>query len=558
MSATFTRTRLRVVLCTHLHQPLYRDAGSGRQVLPWAYLHALQEYADLTHHLEIATSGTAVLNLSPVLLEQLDDYGAALSRALRGGPPPQDPVLALLTPAGRPLDSAAWPPLLRAVLDSAPPRIANRFPPYQRLLEMAQQALANGTSHWLSPGFLRDLAAWHHLAWCGESTQADERVAGLIAHGLSQGPVVPARFGEEDLRLLLEVVTDVVVGLVPRWRRLLGSGRIELSASPWGHPLLPAMLGSVAELPDLYPGGPGRAKWHLARAQQAFVESFGVRARGGWLPGGAVCAKSLAALGGFGQAWTLTGEEVIRDSLKAGAAGAVFSSRIPARAWRVAGVPGVVFTRHSALSSLATHYAGWDAARAATNFVEHLARVAREHDDDPHAVVAVVLGGDRADWPDGGFAFVSHLLARLDERNDVELTTFSAVLAEPECQAELPLLVPGSWESGGFASWARGPERQSAWRALCGAKQAFDQAVVEGTLDDAEQARAELQLAACEAADFPWWLGEERPALARAAFGALFLAHLRHLYRLLDEPVPGEVEALASMLPSAPEVAVME
>jgi CheY-like chemotaxis protein len=65
------------------------------------------------------------------------------------------------------------------------------------------------------------------------------------------------------------------------------------------------MLGSVAELPDLYPGGPGRAKWHLARAQQAFVESFGVRARGGWLPGGAVCAKSLAALGGFGFAFLL-------------------------------------------------------------------------------------------------------------------------------------------------------------------------------------------------------------------------------------------------------------
>ena len=140
----------------------------------------------------------------------------------------------------------------------------------------------------------------------------------------------------------------------------------------------------------------------------------------------------------------------------------------------------------------------------------------------------------------------------------MELTTFSAVLAEPDCQAELSQLVPGSWESGGFASWARGPERQSAWRALCGAKAAFDQAVVEGALDDAEQARAELQLAACEAADFPWWLGEERPALARAAFGALFLAHLRHLYRWLDEPVPGEVEALASMLPPAPEVAVRE
>lgn len=550
-SPTGPATRLRVVLCTHLHQPQYRDAGSLRYALPWAYLHALQEYADLTHHLEASPTAAAVLNLSPVLLEQLHDYAAVLGRALRADALPPDPVLALLLPAGRPADTAAWPSLLRAVSDSAVRRLADRYPPYARLLALAEQALADGTCHWLSPGFLRDLAAWHHLAWCGESVQADPRIAALLEQGSAPGA---PEFSDADLRRLLEAVADVVTGLVPRWRRLLGSGRVELSASPWGHPLLPLLLGSTSDFTERYPGGEGRARWHLARAQQAFMQAFGVRARGGWLPGGAVCGASLSALGAFGQSWTLTGEEVIRESLMRGAApestGARDAAfRLPARAWQVGTTRGALFARHAALSSLATHYSGWDAARAATNFVEHLARVAREHADDPNAVVAVVLGGDRAEWPDGGFAFLRHLFARLAERTDLEATTFSAVLAEPGCVAALPALVPGSWEPGRFGAWTRGPAREAAWQALCAVKHAFDQAVVEGSLDDAEQARAELQLAACEAADFPWWLGEERPTPARAAFGALFVAHLRHLYGLLGEPVPAQLEGFAAALP---------
>ena len=63
--------RLPVVLLWHMHQPQYRDAISGQYVLPWTYLHAIKDYTDMAAHLEANPSARAVVNFSPVLIEQL-------------------------------------------------------------------------------------------------------------------------------------------------------------------------------------------------------------------------------------------------------------------------------------------------------------------------------------------------------------------------------------------------------------------------------------------------------------------------------------------------------
>jgi hypothetical protein len=64
---------LSLVFCWHFHQPDYRDAD-GRYQLPWAYLHAMKDYADMAAHLEAAPNMHCVVNFVPTLVEQLDDY----------------------------------------------------------------------------------------------------------------------------------------------------------------------------------------------------------------------------------------------------------------------------------------------------------------------------------------------------------------------------------------------------------------------------------------------------------------------------------------------------
>ena len=70
---------LDVVLCWHMHQPSYRTAD-GEFQQPWVYLHAAKDYADMAWHLERVGDARAVVNFTPVLLDQIGDYAEQFER----------------------------------------------------------------------------------------------------------------------------------------------------------------------------------------------------------------------------------------------------------------------------------------------------------------------------------------------------------------------------------------------------------------------------------------------------------------------------------------------
>ena len=82
---------LDLVLVWHMHQPDYRDHASGEFREPWVYLHALKDYSDMAWHLECHEAMRAVVNFTPVLLDQLEDYARQFSTGRL-----TDPLLALL------------------------------------------------------------------------------------------------------------------------------------------------------------------------------------------------------------------------------------------------------------------------------------------------------------------------------------------------------------------------------------------------------------------------------------------------------------------------------
>ncbi|MDB6101605.1 MAG: glycoside hydrolase, partial [Gammaproteobacteria bacterium] len=106
--------RLPVVLLWHMHQPQYRDALTGQYVLPWTYLHALKDYTDMAAHLEAIPAARAVINFTPVLIEQLEEIAQRVTDHLQTGSALPDPVLALLGPDPVPRDPAERLELMRA------------------------------------------------------------------------------------------------------------------------------------------------------------------------------------------------------------------------------------------------------------------------------------------------------------------------------------------------------------------------------------------------------------------------------------------------------------
>ena len=533
--------RLKVVLCWHMHQPQYRDLVTGEQLRPWAYLHGIRDYVDMAVHLETVPEACAVVNFSPVLLEQLGEYSAQLAAHLRDGRPLSDPVLGLLAPQGVPADRAQWPALARACLRAHPDNQIGRFEPYRDLAQQAGRMLRDGSLGDAPPELLPDLAAWFHLAWFGETVhRGDPRVQQLARRS--------GHFGPQELRTLLECVADVLAGLVPRYRRLAGSGRVELAVSPWGHPLLPLLFdfGAAREadaglpLPvaPRYPGGTDRARWHLARSVQSFSRSFGLRPRGCWPAEGALSAPVLELIESFGFDWVASGESVLRRCLGRDAA----PGREPLTcAWRLPAGRTACFFRDDELSDLIGFtYGKWHGDDAAADFVRRLERIASGREDNSRRAVSVVLDGENA-WefyPFNGYYFLRALYRRLAAHPGLRLATFSGCLQEGVTVETLPAMVPGSWIDGGLSPWIGNPSRNRAWDLLCEAKAVFDQVVVEGGLDEATQRAAEEQLGVCEGSDWFWSVDEDDPGAAEGRFDPIYRRHLQNLYRILGEAPP--------------------
>lgn len=535
------RKRLKVVLCWHMHQPEYRSP-SGEYRLPWTYLHAIKDYADMAAHLEQAPRARAVVNFVPILLEQIADYAHQIQNFLSKGEAIRDPLLSLLDNPVMPAALEERSAVIRACLRANERRLIRRFPPYLRLVEMARWLEQNPPAlDYLSDQYLSDLLVWYHLAWLGESVRrSDERVKRLIDKG--------ANFTLHERRLLLTVIGEVVGGILDRYARLAERGQIELSMTPYAHPIAPLLLDitsarqSQPEVPlpllQQYPGGAGRVRWHIEHGIEVFEQFFGVRPQGCWPAEGGVSTEFVDLLGEYGFRWAASGENVLRNSLAHAVPKPTGSGMH--QAYRVGAGNTACFFRDDGLSDLiGFSYQDWHADDAVADLTRHLENIAAAQ-HEPGRVVSIIMDGENAweAYPENGYYFLTALYQRLSEHPSLELTTFADCLATNAKVASLPALVAGSWVYGTFSTWIGDRDKNRGWDMLGEAKQAYDRAVRSGRLNAKQAAAATQQLAICEGSDWFWWFGDYNPAETVSDFEHLYRMHLTHLYQLLGEEPP--------------------
>jgi alpha-amylase/alpha-mannosidase (GH57 family) len=542
--------RLDLLLLWHMHQPEYRDPARGEPALPWVYLHAIKDYTDMAAHLERHPEIRVTVNFVPVLLDQIDDYASQFRRNdLR------DPLLRLL---GNPdldrLDAAARKLLLDRCFRSNDLTMIMPFAPYKRLLEIfrmleGQDEVALG---YVSGSYLADLITWYHLSWIGES---ERRNWPLLAELMSKGQ----GYTHADRVQLLALIGKLIEGIIPRYRALAKAGRIELSTTPYAHPLAPLLIDfAVAresqqdiELPrsPYYPGGRSRVTAQLRRALDSHAGRFGAAA-GVWPAEGALSVAFLQLLAQQGSRWTGCSESILANSLLAEGR-TEKRERYLYRPYRVAGADGItVFFRDERLSDLiGFEYAKWHGRDAARDFVARLEAIRRETPPEETPLVTVVLDGENA-WeyyPYNAYYFFEDLYGALESHPVIRTVTPSAYLAQNAAPAgELQRLVAGSWVHGTFSTWIGNADKNRAWDLLCEAKQSYDLVMSSERLNAEERARAEAQLEVCEASDWFWWLGDDNPARSVASFDQLFRMNLANLYADLKLPVPAYLrEALS-------------
>jgi alpha-amylase/alpha-mannosidase (GH57 family) len=538
------KSRLRVVLCWHMHQPQYCDLISGEYRLPWTYLHAIKDYIDMAAHLEAVPTARAVINFAPVLLEQLDDYAAQISGFLRDHKAIRDPLLAALVAPVLPAGDERKHELIAACM-RVNRRVIERFPAYKRLADLAGPYQGHcADMRYLSEQFIADLVFWYHLGWIAETVRRNDL---RVQRWQEQG----RNFSLHDRRELLVLIGELLSGVIDRYSALAASGQVELSVTPYAHPIIPLMLdiGSAreampdAELPELeaYPGGEQRAHWHIREGLNVFEQYFRHKPSGCWPAEGSVSQATLELFESYGFRWVATGETVLRNSLAA--SGAEMTADAPdavLKGYHVDDGRLVCFFRDDKLSDeIGFNYSTWHADDAVANFVHNLESIAGAN-AGRELVLPIILDGENAweHFPENGYYFLRALYEKLADHPSLKLSTFSECLDEGIEVDQLPTLVSGSWVYGTFSTWIGDRDKNRGWDMLGDAKRAFDRMLSQGGLEGDQVVAAQLQLSICEGSDWFWWFGDYNPADSVSDFESLFRLHLSNLYELLGIEPP--------------------
>jgi alpha-amylase/alpha-mannosidase (GH57 family) len=537
---------LDLVFLWHMHQPDYRDHGAGGEfLLPWVYLHAIKDYADMAAHLERHPQIRCVVNFVPVLLDQIEDYAQQFASGQF-----RDPLLRMLaTPDLEHIGEADRHMLLTTCFRSNHVTMLAPFPYYKRLHDLYLLLLnENKTAYnYLSGAYFSDLVTWYHLAWTGET---ERRRNPLLATLMSRGEGYDA----DDRQRLLATIGELITGLIPRWRALAARGQVELSSTPQTHPLSPLLLDfrtARETLPDAplpfiaaYPGGRSRVSAHIEGARTSHARRFGAPPAGMWPAEGAVSEDFVKQLGAAGCRWIASGEGVLNNSL---AASGIKDPHAAYHPWQLEKAPGpLLFFRDERLSDLiGFDYAKWHGRDAAGHLVLQLEAILDAAAEDETPVVSIILDGENAweHYPYNGYYFFEDLYSLLLEHTRIRTTTYAELLAQTVAPAATPLprLTAGSWVYGTLSTWIGDEAKNRGWDLLCEAKQSCDRVLASGRLDATQISAVELQLAICESSDWFWWFGDYNPSVAVANFDSLFRRNLARLYGLLHLEPPAHL-----------------
>ena len=556
------RPKLYLNLYWHMHQPDYRDLATNEYVLPWTYLHAIKDYSDMAYHLEANPKARVSFNFVPILLEQLEDYTLQFKQNKI-----RDPLLALL--AEKDLANISMEQC-RLIIDSCfkshHEKMLSPFPHYQRLYQLYKLDESTATDddiHYLNAQYKADLLVWYHLAWCGESLRRNNAVVQAL---MTKGVL----FTLEERQQLFKVVGDTVSGLIPRYKALLNRKQIEISTTPYYHPILPLLLdfnSALDAMPDAplpenkgYAGGQSRAVSHVVSANNFHKAHFGKVPRGMWPAEGGVSHAALSLMAEHGVEWAATGQSVLVNSLHKSKLNADDKNEYLYKPYRVTNGKRDIFCffRDDNLSDkIGFEYSGLFARDAVNDFIHTLEQVHESNSSENARVLSVILDGENA-WeyyPYNGFHFIKELYEALVSHPDIEMTTFSDMVdlyQSAEAQAKgliapvLPEMAAGSWVYGTFSTWIGSKDKNMAWDLLCEAKKTYDTVLAKGKLKAKQLVACEHQLAICEGSDWFWWFGDYNSSDSVASFDLLYRRNLINLYTLLEQPVPDVLYASIS------------
>jgi alpha-amylase/alpha-mannosidase (GH57 family) len=475
------------------------------------------------------------------LITQIQDYVAGTA---------QDPFLSVAAKPAQDLSQKERQFALQYLFQANHANVIGRYPRYRELLERFREHAYSPekAEKYFDAQYFTDLQVLSQIAWFDEFFLEDKDVAALIKK--ERG------YSLDDQKFVIERERELLGKVLPAYAAAAKKGSIEISATPFYHPILPLVCdtnaGGVSSpglpLPQNRFCHPEDAREQLVRALDLHQQVFGVRPQGVWPSEGSVSDETLTIAHSLGIKWMATDEGVLGRST-----GVFFqrdgNGRLPTHlAERLYNIHRyenaqaemhMVFRDHTISDLIGFVYSGMDPNDAARHLLHNIKEAAQPVlAQGRDAVVSIILDGENA-WeyyPKSGREFLRRFYDALQREQNLEPVTVSEAIARHRHVSPLKSLVPGSWINANFNVWIGAPEDNRAWDYLHHAREFYAQNSAHVT--EAQRKLAYEEILIAEGSDWNWWYGPEHHSANDRDFDELYRKHVSNIYQALGATPP--------------------
>ena len=532
---------LRVVILWHQHQPFYKDLVTGAYRLPWVRLHALKDYYGMVKLLDEFPDVHQTFNLVPSLVTQVQEY-------VSGGA--SDPFFDVAAKPAADLTVEDRQFALRYLFQAHPVNMVGRYPRYRELWERFRglgESPEKAEKYFQTQDFT-DLQVLSQLAWFDEYFLNEPEIAELVNKGRD--------FSRTDQSFVIARERALMAKALPAHAEAAKRGSIEISTSPFYHPILPLVCDTDAgaasspglPLPQKRFRHPEDAAEQIKRGLDLHEKVFGLRPRGMWPSEGSVSEEAIVIAHKLGVNWMASDEGVLGRTLGvnfARDARGDLPQHLGEKLYTIHRYEkddtrmNLIFRDHTISDLIGFVYSGMDPQEAANHLVHRIKSAAQGIVlSGRDAVVPIILDGENAweHYPKSGREFLRRFYDKLQRDPEIEAVTISEAIARHKNFSTLNSLVPGSWIDANFNVWIGAPEDNRSWDYLSHARNFYEQVAPSCVESQRKLAYEELLIA--EGSDWNWWYGPEHHTANDRDFDELYRKHLSNVYQALGGTPP--------------------
>ena len=574
---------LNLAIVFHQHQPYYKNKLTGMVEMPWVRVHAMTEYVDSPGILS-TTDTKVTYNLVPSFIEQLLDYSEngvldvhtdISRRSWNTGGYPNATELELHTMQFQSFWNSGW--IYNVSEDD--PRVGWVYESSQRYSE-----IYGLTKHNLKPATIMDdtlLGAQDFLdlqvlwylyqfspSYILGTYNASHRDQGIIDLFQQNG-----QYSLQDLNYVLDAQEAHMSNILPMYSELAASGQVELTTTPYYHPIMPLLMMDGWTFEDGIrinkDSWPEDVKTHLENGMDLFEEELGFRPVGMWPSEEAVSPAMVQPVADVGIQWMVSDEEILSASKDVnGDFVDVEEAENLAMPWQTGNV-SVIFRDRVISDRVAFQYGSMTPEAAVSDFLSYCDDIRQQLLDagkDPSEhLLTVAMDGENwmfmSDFQhhDNGRPFTEEWFSRLSTHPTVVTTTPAEFLAEGHELPEISTIGTGSWIDGTLSTWAGEAEESLAWQRVIEARRSLVSFEAENPFHSG-LADAWESLYIAEGSDWYWWYGLDQDSGYDETWDVLFKVHLSNIYRSINLELPPYLQDLWTnpAIPDSPYGGVME